>query len=171
MLLSRIIQTDMVENKRLLDRLTVIAFRINQAANRGRCRLPKRFVAKFIDAAWLQLVIGSDLPGRAQCGPSLRMPHGGRGIALHPNARIGSNVTIYHQVTIGGYGPDKHNVPTIGDGVYIGVGAKIIGRVVIGDNARIGAGAVVTQDVPSGATAVGNPAIISEPRVPLISGG
>lgn len=153
MTLMQTIRTDMVENKRLLDRITVISFRVNQAANRGRLRFPKRIAAKLLDAAWLQLVIGADLPGRAQCGDSLRMPHGGRGVAIHPNAVIGSRATIYHRVTIGGYSSDKMNVPTIGDDVYFGVGCTVLGRVKVGDGTRVGAGAILVGDIEIGTNA------------------
>ena len=66
------------------------------------------------------------------------------------------------QVTIGMIGDGE--VPTIGNGVYIGAGAKIIGKVSVGDGARIGANAVVTKDVPSGYTAVGVPARLVSPE-------
>ena len=70
--------------------------------------------------------------------------------------KLGSNVSLYHRVTIG-LGPDKR-VPTIGNDVYVGVGASILGGVHVGDGATVGAGAVVIKDVPAGATVVGVPA-------------
>ena len=76
-------------------------------------------------------------------------------------ANIGQNCTIAQQVVIGykgaGQGP---GTPTLGNNVYLGAGAKIIGKVVIGNSVRVGANAVVTKDVPDNATVVGVPARI-----------
>ena len=85
------------------------------------------------------------------------MPHP-NGIVIHPEAEIGPNCLIFQQVTIGA--GLKPGLPIIEGHVDIGAGAKIIGNIRIGAHARIGANAVVLHDVPSGATAVGIPAII-----------
>ena len=83
-------------------------------------------------------------------------------VVIGETASIGDNVTIYQQVTLGGTNPTdgiagkRH--PTIGDHVIIGSGAQILGPIKVGDRARIGANAVVTRDVPDGATMVGIPA-------------
>lgn len=90
-----------------------------------------------------------------------RFPHKPMGVFIAPDAKIGRNVTIYQQVTIGMNdlaGSSGFGAPTIGDDVYIGAGAKIIGKVTIGEGARIGAGAIVVHDVPPGATVVSRPA-------------
>lgn len=88
-------------------------------------------------------------------GGGLRIPHL-NGIIVSDSARMGANCTVFHQVTIGILGvPGKDGAPCIGDGVLIGAGAKVLGPVRIGDCVRIGANAVVTKDVPSGATVVG----------------
>ncbi len=84
-------------------------------------------------------------------------PHGLAGIFISYGAKIGTGCTIFHQVTIGANTlPDSRGqgAPTVGNNVYIGAGAKIIGSVTIGDGARIGANAVVTCDVPANATVV-----------------
>ena len=83
-------------------------------------------------------------------GGGLRMPHP-TGIILHPDAKIGPNCMIFHQVTLSG-------VVIMGGHVDVGAGAKILGPLSIGDHARIGANAVVTKDVPAGVTVVGIPA-------------
>ena len=83
-----------------------------------------------------------------------KLPHGLYGIIVSHNAKIGKGCTIYHQVTIG---EGKAGAPEIGDNVFIGAGAKIIGKVKIGNNVRIGAGAVVFSDIPDGATVVCQP--------------
>lgn len=86
-----------------------------------------------------------------------QLPHGLNGIIVSHNAVIGRNCTIFHQVTIG---EGRGGAPVIGDRVLIGAGAKIIGNVHIGDDAKIGAGCVVAQDVPAGATVVAEKARI-----------
>jgi serine O-acetyltransferase len=75
------------------------------------------------------------------------MPHT-NGIVINADAKIGCNCDIYQQVTLGEL---KGYAPQIGDGVFIGPGAKIIGRVKVGDGAHIGANALVIKDVPAGA--------------------
>ena len=100
--------------------------------------------------AWIGL--GADLD------PSIVWPHGYFGVFISSSAVIGKNTIIFQQVTIGSnrIGKDNSHVggPVVGANVCIGVGAKIIGEVRIGDDARIGAGCVVVKDVPANATAV-----------------
>jgi serine O-acetyltransferase len=74
---------------------------------------------------------------------------------IHPEVQVGPNCLLFQQVTLGHAGA---GVPRLGGHVDVGAGAKIIGSVTIGDHAIIGANALVTVDVPPGATAVGNPA-------------
>ena len=91
-------------------------------------------------------------------GPGFYVGHFG-GIVVSSDAVIGRNCNISQGVTIGvANRGTRAGVPVIGDNVYIGPGAKIFGRVHVGDGAAIGANAVVTQDVPSGATVAGVPA-------------
>lgn len=94
-------------------------------------------------------------------GGGLRIPHL-NGIYIHGNATLGENCTILQQVTIGSneHKIDYKKAPQIGNRVYIGAGAKIIGNITIGDDVRIGANAVVTKDVPVGRTVVGYNKII-----------
>ena len=90
-------------------------------------------------------------------------PHGLHGIFISSGARIGKNAVIFHQVTIGSNtlrGSKNQGAPTLGDNVYIGCGAKIIGGIRVGNNVRIGANCVVTEDVPDNATVV-----LERPRV------
>lgn len=90
------------------------------------------------------------------------LPHGLRGIFISDKAIIGKNVTIYQQTCIGVQGAGKHEAPTIKDGCIIGTGAKILGGITVGENAKIGANAVVVFDVPDNATVV-----LEKPRVLL----
>lgn len=105
-------------------------------------------------------VTGAEIPINAQLGGGLLIPHP-NGIVVHPGAVIGPNCLLFQQVTIGAIG---RGVPVLGGHVDVGAGAKVLGAVTIGDHARIGANAVVTIDVPAGATAVGIPARIVAPR-------
>jgi serine O-acetyltransferase len=84
------------------------------------------------------------------------------GIIIHSGARIGDNVMIGHQVTLGGRDLTSA-APQVEDGVYIGAGAKILGGVRIGRGATVGANAVITKDVPAGSTVVGANRLLSNP--------
>lgn len=85
--------------------------------------------------------------------------HKGFGIVINPKAKIGKGTYIQHGVTIGARDDIKDvRAPRIGCNCYIGAKATIIGNIVIGDNVKIGAGAVVVSDIPSNSTAVGVPA-------------
>ncbi|MBQ7304915.1 MAG: serine acetyltransferase, partial [Clostridia bacterium] len=82
----------------------------------------------------------------------------GDGVVIGETTIIGDNVTIYQGVTLGGTGKEtgkRH--PTIGNGVTIGSGAKVLGPITIGDNVKVGAGSIVLKDVPPDCTVVGNP--------------
>lgn len=94
--------------------------------------------------------------GEGALGAALRLPHP-YNIIVSDYARIGSGCTIFHDVTIGSNErePIESSAPVLGDGVYVGCGAILIGPIHVGDGARIGAGAIVTKDVPAGATVVG----------------
>jgi serine O-acetyltransferase len=101
-------------------------------------------------------VDGLDMSGTV-IGPGLFISHG-QGTILSAE-RIGANLQVHQGVTIGwDYRGERR--PIIGDDVFIGAGAKVLGAVTVGDGARIGANAVVVSDVPPGATAVGVPARI-----------
>ncbi len=104
---------------------------------------------------WWSAWTGSDIVLGATLGERLALPHP-TGVVIHQASVIGADCMIMQQVTIGQLaGPE---VPVLGDRVYVGAGAKVLGGVRIGDDARIGANAVVLIDVPAGATAIGVPA-------------
>lgn len=98
----------------------------------------------------------------AQIGPGFVILHS-VGVVINGNVKAGRNLVIYHGVTLGA---ERNRSPVLGDDVYIGAGAKVIGGVRVGSRVRIGANAVVTKDVPDDATVVGIPA-----RIVRISGG
>lgn len=110
------------------------------------------------------VVTASDIDPRMQFEDDLMLPHP-TGVVIHGDAVIGRNCMIMQQVTLGMTAEGK--TPTVGNDVYIGAGAKILGNVRIGDGARIGAQAVVLSDVPAHCTAVGIPARIIR-RAPIV---
>ena len=100
---------------------------------------------------------GIEIHPGAEIGPRLFIDHGS-GVVIGETAVIGSDVTLYQGVTLGGTGKDtgkRH--PTIGNHVTVGAGAKVLGPITIGDHVKIGAGAIVLKDVPDHCTVVGNP--------------
>ena len=101
---------------------------------------------------------GIEIHPGAAIGKGLFIDHG-MGVVIGETAVIGDDVTLYQGVTLGGTGKERgKRHPTLGDRVVVGVGAKILGAVTIGNDAKIGGGAVVLTDVPAHTTAVGVPA-------------
>jgi serine O-acetyltransferase len=96
----------------------------------------------------------------AEFGPGFVLLHS-QGVVINGQARGGSSICLEHQVTIGA---ERNQNPRLGDNIYVGCGARILGAVNVGDGARIGANAVVVQDVPQGATVVGIPARVVRQR-------
>jgi serine O-acetyltransferase len=105
-----------------------------------------------------RFLTGIEIHPGARIGRRLFIDHG-MGVVIGETAEIGDDVLIYHGVTLGGLSgqPGKRH-PTVEDGVAIGAGAQVLGPITVGAGARIGANAVVTRDVPRGATVVGIPA-------------
>lgn len=104
-----------------------------------------------------RFLTGVEIHPAAEIGNGFFIDHGS-GVVIGETTEIGDNVTIYQGVTLGGTGKEtgkRH--PTIGNGVTVGAGAKVLGSITVGENAKIGAGSVVIQDVPANATVVGNP--------------
>jgi serine O-acetyltransferase len=103
---------------------------------------------------------GIEIHPGATIGRRVFIDHG-MGVVVGETAEIGDDSTLYHGVTLGGTTWKKgKRHPTLGKGVVIGAGAKVLGPITIGDGAKIGSNAVVVKDVPPGATAVGIPARI-----------
>ena len=113
----------------------------------------------------IRFFTGVEIHPGAKIGKNLFIDHG-MGVVIGETSEIGDNVTIYHNVTLGGSSPSidserqRHEKrhPTIGNDVVIGSGAQIIGPIKVGNNSRIAANAVVVKDVPENATMVGIPA-------------
>ena len=135
----------------------VITLRICNSLDRGGHRIllqPFRFRLRK-----LQLKFGIEISYKSDIGEGFHIAHG-NGIVVHPNAVIGKQCSILQQVTIGNnVAKSRNEVATIGDYVFIGAGAKIIGSVKIGDHVVIGANSVVTKDVESNTVVAGVPAI------------
>ncbi|MCC6578879.1 MAG: serine acetyltransferase [Phycisphaeraceae bacterium] len=111
-------------------------------------------------------VYGIELPWSARVGRRVVIEHQGA-IVIHGNSNIGDDCILRQGVTLGNRCLDRPNeAPTVGQRVNVGAGAKILGKVVIGDGAVIGANAVVIHDVPAGATVVGIPARVIAARTP-----
>ncbi|MCC4117807.1 serine O-acetyltransferase [Aromatoleum toluclasticum] len=111
-----------------------------------------------------RFLTGIEIHPGATIGRRVFIDHG-MGVVIGETAEIGDDCTIYQGVTLGGTslyrGTKRH--PTLGNGVVIGAGAKVLGGFTVGDGARVGSNAVVVKPVPVGATAVGNPARVIEP--------
>lgn len=104
----------------------------------------------------VELTSGISIDRNSVIGHQLHLVHSGN-IKIDAGVRIGAHVGIMHNVTITG-ADDRAGLPVIGDNVYIGTGATIMGPVVIGQGARIASNSLVMDDVPPGTTAVGVPA-------------
>jgi serine O-acetyltransferase len=122
----------------------------------GLWRRGLKFPARFLSQA-TRFWTGIEIHPGATIGRRFFIDHG-MGVVIGETAEIGDDVLMYHQVTLGGTSLEKvKRHPTIGNNVLIGMGAKVIGAITVGDNARIGANAVVTRDVPANSTVVGIP--------------
>jgi len=126
--------------------------RLAHELHRAGLPLPARWVSQF-NRALTQI----EIHPAARIGKGLFIDHGS-GVVIGETTEIGDNVTLYQGVTLGGTGKEtgkRH--PTLGDNVIVGAGAKVLGSVRVGDDAKIGAGSVVVLDVPKDSTVVGNP--------------
>jgi len=100
---------------------------------------------------------GIEIHPGAVIGPGFFIDHG-MGVVIGETAEVGADVTLYHGVTLGGASLEKgKRHPTIGDRVVIGAGAKVLGNIIVGEDSRIGANAVVVRSVPPNSVVVGVP--------------
>jgi serine O-acetyltransferase len=113
-----------------------------------------------------RFVTGIEIHPGAAIGRRVFIDHG-MGVVIGETAEIGDDCTLYHGVTLGGVSWNKgKRHPTLGKGVVVGAGAKILGPFVVGDGAKVGSNSVVVKPVPAGATVVGIPARTVEPGPP-----
>lgn len=118
-----------------------------------------KFIARIV-SQWSRFWTGIEIHPGAKIGRRLVIDHG-MGIVIGETAEIGDDCLLYHGVTLGGTGKDSgKRHPTLGNNVMVSTGAKVLGPFKVGDNSRIAANAVVLQEVPENATAVGIPAQI-----------
>ena len=130
----------------------VISHRLAHTLWRWRWRYPARLLSHLC-----RMLTHIDIHPGARIGQRFFIDHG-CGVVIGETAEVGDDVTLYHGVTLGGtsWNPGKRH-PTLGDGVVVGAGAKILGPISVAANARIGANSVVIQDVAPGMTVVGIP--------------
>ena len=131
----------------------ILAYRVAHKLYLGKKYFPARAVSQLA-----KFITGIEIHPGATIGRGLVIDHGS-GVVIGETAEIGDNCTLYQGVTLGVTGKDtgkRH--PTLGNNVMVGAGAKVLGPFRIGDNAKIAAGAVVLEEIPANATAVGIPA-------------
>jgi serine O-acetyltransferase len=109
-----------------------------------------------------RLLTGIEIHPGATIGKRVFIDHG-MGVVIGETAQVGDDVTLYHGVTLGGTSWNRgKRHPTLGKGVVVGAGAKILGPILVGDGAKVGSNAVVVKNVPAGATVVGIPGRVVE---------
>jgi serine O-acetyltransferase len=130
----------------------LLAHRVAHALNEAGVPLAPRALAYLTRS-----VTGVEIHPAAKIGPEFFIDHGS-GVVIGETTEIGACVTLYQGVTLGGTGFQRgKRHPTLGDNVTVGSGAKLLGPIAVGDGAKVGANTVVIEDVPPGATVVGNP--------------
>jgi serine O-acetyltransferase len=141
----------------------VVSYRLRRALH--QCRGP-RILRLMLNACGMAIKVITEvlthieIPASVEIGPGLSIPHTGY-IIIHSRAKLGANCTLTTGVVIGHGGGSKSGTlgcPTIGDRVYLGPGATLIGPITIGDDALIAPGAIVTRSVPPRGVVGGNPA-------------
>jgi serine O-acetyltransferase len=133
----------------------MLTYRLMQASRRHRLA-PLEMLFNKLNVIFGQCVIGRG----AEFGPGFVLIHA-NGVVINGAVHGGEHVYLEHQVTIGA---ERGESPRLGDRIFIGAGAKIVGPVALGDDSKVGANAVVTKDVPAGATVVGIPARVVKQR-------
>lgn len=137
----------------------VILHRLAHGLWNRQWKLSARFLSMMSRA-----ITGIEIHPGARIGRRFFIDHG-MGVVIGETAEVGDDVTLYHGVTLGGTSWNKgKRHPTVASGVVVGAGAKILGPIMVGEGARVGSNAVVTRDVPEGATVVGIPGRVVRKR-------
>lgn len=160
--LDSIIDRDPAARTRLEVYLLYSGFRAVRAYRKANWfyRHNMKFMARYLSQR-ARHKTGIEIHPGAKIGKGLFIDHG-MGVVIGETTEIGDYCTLYQGVTLGGTGKDhgkRH--PTLGNNVMVGAGAKVLGPFRVGDNARVAAGAVVLDEVPDNATAVGVPARVA----------
>jgi serine O-acetyltransferase len=138
----------------------ILLHRLGHRLHGAGFTLTARILSQFIRAA-----TGIEIHPGAQIGRRCFIDHGA-GVVIGETTEIGEDVLLYQGVTLGGTGKERgKRHPTIGDGVVIGAGAKILGNITIGSHTKVGAGSVVIHSVPANSTVVGVPGRVTRARV------
>jgi serine O-acetyltransferase len=139
----------------------VWAHRVSHWLWQRRLRLLARWISQFVRS-----ITGIEIHPGATLGRRLFIDHG-MGVVIGETAVVGEDVTLYHGVTLGGtsLSPGRRH-PTLGNGVTVGAGAKVLGNITIGNNSRVGANAVVVKSVPPDAVVVGVPGQVVTRSIP-----
>lgn len=144
-------------DEKLIVRILYGGFDAYEKSKNGKLKNKIRYkLYKALNHFFVKWLCGADIPLSVKMGGGIRIPHS-NGIIIHGDAILGENITIFQQVAIGvieGKSKEKAYPPRIGNNVYIGAGAKILGNITVGDNVKIGANAVVTRNVPNDVTVV-----------------
>ncbi|HEX4954475.1 MAG TPA: DapH/DapD/GlmU-related protein [Thermoanaerobaculia bacterium] len=117
-------------------------------------------------ARWGTFVTGAEISPGAEIGPGLKISHG-VGLVVGGYAKVGQDALLLHGATIGSPSSSRvREMPVIGDRVFLGANAAVIGAVTLGDDVKVGANAVVTRDLPSGIRVRAAEAVLVEPGPP-----
>ncbi len=126
-------------------------------------RLPLKIVS-FVFTFFCVVFMEMDIDPQAEIGGGLYIGHIG-GVHINPGAVLGRNCDLAHRVTIGASAMGRKGLPVLGDDVYVGTGATVVGKIKVGSGAKIAANTLVMTNVPEGATVMGVPGrIVMRPR-------
>ncbi len=124
-----------------------------------------------LTARWGTFVTGAEISPGAEIGPGLRISHG-VGLVIGGYARVGADAVLLHGATIGSPSSSRvREMPVIGDRVFLGANAAVIGAITLGDDVKVGANAVVTRDLPAGTRVRAPESVVVEPGSPAPPAG
>lgn len=118
-------------------------------------RIPLKLIS-FVISRFCLIFMEMDIDAQATIGAGLFISHIG-GVHINPGAVLGKNCDLAHRITIGASAMGRSGIPVIGDDVYIGTGAVLVGKIKVGSGAKIAANTLVMTNVPEGATVMGVP--------------